>query len=177
MPKRSYKTQTEELLELADEYKAIHGDKIVDPKAVIRWAIAQNRYTKPPPTMQQRGTTELRRALSQARQTDPQGRTVRTHHPAVYEVEGEQLTLWARIDDAEPRHMQISSQLRRQGVFADVKRLKTDMESYNENNNYSVKIPLFSFNFELDLAEDKLPTEYNEDDVDVDLGDLDDSDE
>ena len=177
MPKKSYKTQAEELLDITDEYMAIHGDKIVDPKAVMRWAIAQGRYTKPAPTMQQRGIAELRRALRQARHTDPQGRTVRSHHPATYKIEGEQLTLWAHIEEAEPEHMRVSFQQRRQGMLADVKRHAIDVESYNENNKFDATIPKYNYNFELDLEEAEMPTEYDEDDVDVNLDDPEDMDE
>ena len=177
MPRRSYKTQTEELLEMIEEYKAEHGGRVVDPRAVMRWAIAKGKYRKPPPSMEQRGTTELRRAMRSARHEDPQGRTVRTNHPAVYEVEGEQLTLWADIREAEPDHMRISLQQRRQGMLADVKRHKVDVESYNDNNPYGAQIPLFNYNYELDLEEAEMPTNYDEDSVDVDLGDLDDLEE
>jgi hypothetical protein len=172
--KRTCKSYYEELLDMVDEYKAIHGDKTVDPKIVIKWAIATGRYNRPPQTMEQRGTADLRRALRHARHMDSQGRTVRTNHPAAYKIAGEQLTLWADIREAEPEHMRVAFQQRRLGILADVKRHKADVDSYNDNNRFGVTLPLYDYNFNVDLEEAELPTEYDEDSVEIDFDDEDD---
>jgi hypothetical protein len=159
----------EELRDIFLEYKSVSQDSVIDPNAVMRWAIANNKYSRPPKTMLKQASEDLRKALSQERYIDKQGRTVRKYHVAIYEVDGEQLPLYADILEAQPDHMRVSLQQRRQGIFADVKRHKDDVDSYNDNNKFNVQIPLFSYNFELDLEEVEMPSEYDEDNIDVDL--------
>lgn len=52
-------------------------------------------------------------------------------------------------------------------------RHKDDVDSYNENNTHNAQISLFDYDFTKDIAEAELPTEYNEDEVAIELGDLD----
>jgi hypothetical protein len=57
--------------------------------------------------------------------------------------------------------MQLSLQQRRFAVLGDCKQLKTDADSYNDNNPHGAEVQM-SFNFEEDLAELEQPTEYPE---------------
>jgi hypothetical protein len=166
--KSSAKGYYEELRDTFREYKAVSNNSIIDPIAVMRWAIANNRYSRPPKPMLKQATEDLRKALAQERYVDKQGREVRKYHVANYEVDGEQLPLWSDISEAQPDHMRISLQQRRQGILADVKRHKDDVDSYNDNNKFNTQIPLFNYNFELDLEEAEMPSEYNEDDLVLD---------
>jgi hypothetical protein len=56
--------------------------------------------------------------------------------------------------------MRLSFQQRRQSILADCRAHKVDVESYNDNNTFQVKLPGFSYNFDPDLREMALPTKY-----------------
>ena len=63
-----------------------------------------------------------------------------------------QSTLWDDIRTADPSHMRIAFQQRRQQIVGDCKQLKTDVDSYNENGNPDEPIQL-ELNFTQDIAE------------------------
>jgi hypothetical protein len=56
--------------------------------------------------------------------------------------------------------MRLSLQQRRGYIVGDCKQLKTDLESYNQNNSHGAQIQL-SFDFTEDLEELDMPPEYN----------------
>jgi len=55
--------------------------------------------------------------------------------------------------------MRVSFQQRRLAILADCKQHKTDVDSYNHNNEYHVQL-LFDYDFNTDLEEGSLPTQY-----------------
>jgi hypothetical protein len=81
-----------------------------------------------------------------------QGRRVRTKHVATYERGGKQFALWADRRIATLEHMERSFQQRRQGIAGDCRQLKTDVDSYNENQNKEEAIQ-FILDFTDDMAE------------------------
>ena len=114
--------------------------------------------------MVDRCAEELAVAMRQEMETDPQGRVVRAKHCAIIrekDADGEtvQKTFWFDRDTATPDLMRRSLQQRRGGVLGDVKHLKTDLDSYNDNNLHGAHIQM-SFNFESDLEELSQDTEY-----------------
>jgi hypothetical protein len=72
-----------------------------------------------------------------------------------------QQSLWADIESAPPEHMRLSFQQRRRGIFGDVSQLRTDQDSYNENNNPGDPIQM-SFNFDEDLDEANQDSTYDD---------------
>jgi hypothetical protein len=101
--------------------------------------------------------------------TDPQGRHVRTKHVARRfedalsdsEAGGPpmQKMLWHDIRTDEGEHIIEALQQRRMQVVGDLKHLKIDSDSFNENHP-SGKQYQPALNFEDDLAEIMQPTEY-----------------
>ncbi|MEX2170583.1 MAG: hypothetical protein WD851_14805 [Pirellulales bacterium] len=94
--------------------------------------------------------------------TDPQGRHVRLKHAARYsEEDGEktQAPLWDDIRTSSYEHMERAFALRRNQIVGECKQLKTDIDSYNDNNtegkNYQT-----SFDFRDDAMDAMQPTEY-----------------
>ncbi len=81
-------------------------------------------------------------------------------HPVRIKDGPRQMVFWADFRTAKPGHMRLSFQQRRQGILADCRAHKKDIESYNDNNAFNVKLPLFSYDFNPDLREMELPTEY-----------------
>jgi len=107
---------------------------------------------------------ELAEAMRLKMERDPQGRTVRAKHCAkISEMDARgklvQKTLWFDRS-AAPDLMHRSLQQRRGGILGDCKQLKTDQDSYNDNNPFGATIQM-SFNFEPDLSDLEQDTEYN----------------
>ena len=101
--------------------------------------------------------------MRQEMEIDPQGRTVRAvsrqDHGEGLRGEPGPAQLWFGRD-AKPDLMHRSLQQRRNAILGDCTQLKTDQDSYNENNPYGATIQL-SFNFEEDIADGEHDTEYN----------------
>lgn len=150
------KTHKEYCHDIVNDYLKETGKIEIDMTEVAEWAFEQKRWDKP---FHYDAIKQCARALAQASRdeyyTDPQGRSVRTKHAARYE----QGWLWADIKSAPPDHMRLSLQQRRQGVLGDCKHLKTDLDSYNDNNLHGAQIQM-SFDFREDLQELSMPVKY-----------------
>ncbi len=149
----------EQLIKIAEDYALEHNTDTIDLDKVSEWAIANNRFYRPPKSQKQILKEELGKALRAERHVDPQGRTVRSKVPYVV---GEQLRLWVDTRAATTRQMEVATQQRRQMVFRDVMRLKTDVDSFNDNNIYNGQVPMPSFNFEPDIEEAAQSTTYDD---------------
>lgn len=162
--KTQQKTRGDYLRELLNDYIKAHGDDPVEFATVYRWAKRENRWEPPATSQLKTFKAEMARAAREEHYTDPQNREVRKKHAVVtIREDGTQLSLWADIETAPPEHMRLSLQQRRRGVFGDVKQLKTDMDSYNENNNPMPDQPIqMSFNFDEDLAEVDQDSTYSD---------------
>jgi len=134
----------------------------VELEQVAEWAVNTGRYQRQPMSIVKQCKRELSQALRVEYYTDPQGREVRRMHPVrIKDPDGEQMVLWADIQFAKPNHMRVSFQQRRQGILADCKQHKVDVDSYNENNRFSASL-FFDYDFNPDLQESELPTKYLE---------------
>ena len=96
--------------------------------------------------------------------TDPQGRRVRRKHvlrdmKELPDGKWEQMFLWIDMMEATPDQAEMAFQYERKLIVGDCKQLKTDVESYNENNPHGKYVEL-SFDFREDLAEAEQPTTY-----------------
>ena len=132
-------------------------------KVVAKWACDEELYQKPAPSMVEIAARDLARAARQEYITDVQGRRVRRFHafrPSGELGEDAQPTLWGEIYTLPPKLMELSLQQRRSGIVGDCKQLKTDADSYNDNNPQGAEIQL-SFDFRDDMADLEQPTEYD----------------
>ena len=84
--------------------------------------------------------------------TDPKGRHVRQKHPVKKTINGKQTTFWDDINTAPHEHMLLTFQQRRRSIVADCMHLKTDVDSYNDQERTTVQIQLV-FDFTHDLEE------------------------
>ena len=152
------KTLKEYCQDILNDYLQETGKVEIDMKEVAEWAIQQDRWEKP---FHHNAIKQCAYALAQAARdeyyTDPQGRRVRTKHAARHETGW----LWADIKTAPPNHMRMSLQQRRHCIVGDCKQLKTDLESYNDNNLHGAEIQM-SFDFREDLHELSMPIKYPE---------------
>ena len=151
------------MLYLYELYKREHEVDAVDLDEVAIWAIKEGHYRPEPVDPAKLLKAQIAKAMKNEHITDEQGRDVRKFH-AVRHTDGErQWTLWQTITDADPGHMRMSLQQRRQYLFSGCKQHKLDFDSYNENNKFGATLPPASYNFEADMEEEQLPTEYPQD--------------
>lgn len=154
------RVKDKKMLYLIEQYKRSHEVNVVDTQTIARWAISEGLWKRPPVDPELMLRKQLANALRTEYYTDPQGREVRKNHPVVITEELQRRWYWASINEAEPGHMRLSLQQRRLGILADCKQHRTDSDSYNDNNKYGAKLPLFDYDFNKDLEELSLPTTY-----------------
>jgi len=145
-------TYKEQLQEIARDYRAAGMPWPATAKEMAVWAIDNNRWQAQRSTLISRCAEEIAEALREEYYTDPQGRRVRTKHMARVEVNGEQIPLWDDIRSGNREHMQVAFQQRRQQIVGDCVQLKTDVDSFNENNNRGPALQLV-LDFTDDVAE------------------------
>lgn len=164
MPKTAGKTKQEYLQDIVSEYIASGEPWPADRRTIAAWAVKNKRWEPPSKSNIDQCAQELAEAMRAEMETDPQGRSVRAKHCAKITEQDEsgkfvQRTLWFDRS-APPDLMHVSLQQRRRAILGDNTQLKTDQDSYNENNTYGAYIEL-SFNYEPDLAELEHASEYN----------------
>jgi hypothetical protein len=154
------------MLYLVEQYKLAHPEEGVNisPRLISAWAIKRGLWKRPPMEPEEILRRDLCRAMRNDYVIDPQGREVRHYHSVTTTIktaEGDRRSsTWYVSETAPPGHMRISLQQRRQAALADVKQLKLDFESYNDNNRFGATLPELDFNFNKDLEELELPTSY-----------------
>jgi hypothetical protein len=126
-------TYNEQLQDLASQYQAATGILRFRSAEVGAWAIANGLWQPSNEAILRQFSSDLSRALREEYIQDAQGRRVRAKH-AIRE-EGLQGRLWADIHTAPREHMEIAFQQRREQIVADCVQLKTDLDSYNDNQN------------------------------------------
>jgi hypothetical protein len=149
------KTRAEHLQDIINMYLKETGFAVIDMKEVAAWAVRNGHYEAAPGNTIKQCAHELARAARAEYYTDPQGRTVRKKHA----IRQDQGFLWADIETAPPTHVRMSLQQRRMYIVGDCKQLKTDLDSYNDNNVHGAQIQM-SFDFTEDLRELEMPQEY-----------------
>jgi hypothetical protein len=153
----------EERQRIINDFIAETGADEVRMIDVARWAETNGRM--PPPKKYDPVKVfahELSDAAREEYYTDPQGREVRKKHCyVVVEPDGQRRWNWVDIVSARPDPMHRSLQGRRRQAFGDIVQLDTDRQSYNDNNHHGAQLEM-SYNFDEDLAELRMPTEYPE---------------
>lgn len=149
------KRKNEYLQDIINDYIVTTGAAQIDMREVAAWAVREGRWAPGHANTIRECAHELARAARGEVYTDPQGRTVRKKHA----VRQNQMWLSADIQTAPPDHMRLSLQQRRMYIVGDCRQLKTDLDSYNENNPHGAHIQMM-FDFTEDLLELDMPQEY-----------------
>lgn len=100
---------------------------------IAAWAIEKRLWTPKPADVVKQCAEELSRAFREEYHTDRLGRRVRSKHAVRDQRNGEQLVLWADMESASRRHMEMAFQQRRRQVVGDCLQLKIDVDSYNDS--------------------------------------------
>ena len=167
---------------LKDKYLEAHPDEApeVDPGRVAEWAIRKGLWKYIPQSPQEVLRRQLSRALRNDYIEDPQGREIRSYHPIAKEVMTQdglkRRSTWYPIFTTEPGFIRRAFQLRRRAAFADVAQLSLDFYSYNDNNIFGAALEPLDFDFNKDLEEMRMPTEYPDGSDDIESYEEDDSD-
>src|SRR5579872_714558 len=156
------------MLFLVEQFEKVHPDASspVDPDAVATWALKAGMYKVPPLDPQQILRRLIRTALRDDYIEDPQGRDVHAHQPEMVEVKTPKgirwRSRWYKIFEMPPGKMRAAGALRRRGAYRDVYQIHIDFESYNDNNIFHAKVEQLDFNFNKDIKEQSMPTDYPE---------------
>ena len=141
---------TEQLQHIVNEYISAGENWPATTHQIAAWAIRKHLWEAQGATVIDLCAEQLARAMREEYIHDPQGRVVRAKHAA--RVAGAQTVLWADIRTANREHMTIAFQQRRQQIVGDCRQLKSDVDSYNDNNNPGKPIQMV-FDFTEDLSE------------------------
>lgn len=156
----------EDLQRLVAQYRAEGNPWPADSKTVAAWMVQHKHWEPQRKTAIDILAPQISRALREEYVTDPQGRRVRKNHAIRETIERpdgqhEQMTLWVSLDVATPEQMQTAFQQRRHQILGDCRQLKTDVDSYNDNNTDRACVQMV-FDFTEDLEELEMPEQYQE---------------
>jgi hypothetical protein len=145
-------TYNEQMQNIIIDYQRSGEEWPASTRMIAAWAIRAGKWKPDTSSVINQCADRLGKAMREEYITDAQNRRVRAKHAARIGEFGEQQTLWADIRDAAPDHMRIAFQQRRRGIVGDCRQLKTDVDSYNDNNQFSDVIQL-SLDFTYDVEE------------------------
>lgn len=158
------KTKTEMLQDIVKEYRGDRQKWPATAREIASWAIRKKKWEAPIRSQVDDCAHELADAMREEYFTDPQGRRVRKLH-AMREVEllpdgkQKQLTFWLDIEVDDFDKLRVAFSQRRGQILGDCRQLKTDVDSYNENNKERKSVQMV-WDFTDDLAELEQPSEY-----------------
>lgn len=167
-----------EMAFLLEKYLERHPEHegSLDPDEICDWGVDEGIYVPPPPvTPRAQLKRRFRRHLSHRFLTDPQNREVRALHAIPYhEVTPDGVRQGFRyypLFTTDAEKIKLSLQWKRKNALNRVVQIENDRLSYNDNNIFGATIDSMSFDFDTELEERRLPTEYPEsapDDIDDD---------
>lgn len=164
-PTTRRKSYQQFMRDIAADYRSEHGVDGVDPAKVAEWAVTRGIWKGIPYDPVKQCKKDLTRALAAGYHEDPQGREVRSEIAIPIESQdGQTQWEWCPLYKATPTKFRVAQQLRRTRILADCRQHLIDSESYNDNNEHGAEVGLFDYDFNPDLEEERLPTEYPEED-------------
>lgn len=157
-------TYYEQVQDVVAQYREAGQPWPTDKRTIAAWAYEQGLMKPTRKSVIDQLANEIGRAMRNEYMTDPQGRTIRRKHARRVEVQTEtgelkQMTIWDDIQTATPEHMQRSFQQRRNMTLADCFHHKQEVDSYNQNWNDGAPLK-FTYDFNEDLEEKEMPTDY-----------------
>lgn len=166
------KSYGEQLRELVREYRAAGEPWPADSKQLASWMIKKKKWHPTRKNAIDLLAPQVSRAMAEDFFTDPQDRRVRRMHAVRESVELDdgthrQHSIWVEMDDpaTSREQMQNAFQHRRGQVLGDCRQLKTDVDSYNDNNNPGPTVEML-WDFTDDLLEMEQSTEYDPSELD-----------
>jgi len=162
MAKRIRLSRVEQERQIVHDYMREHELTEVDPDELTAWAIDNNRVTEEKSSFFRQARKRLVRAIRDERRTDRQGREVSTMIAIRLKGEKTQRSLFVDLLETKPKKVHTALSQQRRSIGSWVRRHKETCDSYNDNNKFGAELPLFDYNFNKDLREKEMPTEYPE---------------
>lgn len=150
------------MLDIVRLYIAQGGEEPLDLEDLARFAIENGHWDKHGiKNLQLRlCKKDFSRAFREQYHDDPQGRHVRTYHAKIdYTGYHKQKTFWVDIRKADEEYASTAFHQRRSRIVGDCRQLKTDVDSYNDNNMHGGFYQLL-LDLTDDVAEREQPTKY-----------------
>ncbi|QDT94286.1 hypothetical protein [Gimesia algae] len=131
---------------------------------IARWALQSGRAEYSNNAQEKMLARRIGASLREEYYRDLQGRRVRKKHcyPVITESPTglkKQQFFWCDLETADPDEVRASVQYRRGQIVSDAVQLKTDVDSYNDNNKAGVEIEL-GLDLSIDVDERMQDTEY-----------------
>jgi hypothetical protein len=152
MTQTTSRTKSDQMIDIARLYVDAGGEEPIDLEKLAAFAINNGHWDRRNlgALRLQLCKREFSRAFREQHHRDAQGRDVRTFHATHARGEnGGQKTLWGDLRKADEEHMGSAFQQRRAQIVGDCCQLKTDVDSYNDNNAHGG-----SFQLVLDFTDD-----------------------
>ena len=145
-------TYSEQMQEIVRRYRKAGQPWPATRNEMAEWAINNGHWKPQPSDIVKLCATDLARGMREEYITDEQGRRVRAKHVATFKEGDTQLNLWEDIRTAPRSHMELAFKQRRRQIVGDCHQLKSDVDSYNQNQNDGLPIQVV-FDFRDDLAD------------------------
>lgn len=152
----SYNRQLQRIMH---QYCDETGIKELDWDAVILWAESKGMITPRMVDPRKKLKQDMARAAREDYIYDDNGEPVRRMHAYVVSNGDRQLTLWGHIEDLTPQKWRASMGIRRRGYRSGILQCDRDNQHYNKHHNPGDSIDL-DWNFNPDVQENRMPTEY-----------------
>lgn len=146
-----------QILAYLPEYEQETGAPAGDYDLVAAWAYHKKKWKPPPRDFIRQLARDLARASAQDFISDENEEPVRWRYPV--RDKKTQKTFWVTMDKASPEQIKMSAQNRRNGAMSDVLQIVRDLSYFNGHYNPGDPIQM-SFNFDLDISERQMPTDY-----------------
>jgi hypothetical protein len=139
----------------------------IDPGRIAIWAYSTGMWKPKETAPQEVLRRKLCRAFRHEYVEDPQGREVRANFAAVEEVmtaDGpKRVSRFYPIFKAPPEVVRQALAIDRRQALSTVKQMKLDFDSYNDNNDFGAMLPPLDLDFNKDIEEMSLSSEYDPD--------------
>jgi hypothetical protein len=113
-------------------YEASRMPTPATTREVAAWAIENRLWEPHREDIIEQCAEDLAKALREEYRTHRRGRRYRAKHAVRISQGGQQMTLWADIDNAPREHMEKAFAQRRSQIVGDCYQLKTDVDCYND---------------------------------------------
>jgi len=144
----------QKMRQLVREYRLEGGSWPASAAQMAEWALARGAWRLPPAAALRICAKDLARAMREETITDPDGRKIRSKHPATVRRQGDQVTLWDDVRTAPRQHMAVSFAQRRARIVYDCVQLKTDVDGFN-----SMRTDVDPIQLSLDFSRDVIEAE------------------
>ena len=146
------------LLRLMDLYAEETGVKEIDFNEMALWAEGKH-WNPSQSSARKKFARELARAASRDFIEDEDGEPVRRRLSYTINTPRKQGTFWKLMEDMSPEEYRTSAQVKRRRMRGEVLQADRDTRYFNNHYNPGDAIQL-SWNFDLDVEESRMPTEY-----------------